>query len=206
MIPKCIQEVNGGYGKNVIIYLNMPVYFMRHGQSTANAKGVFAGQRNNCALTESGCRHINDVAKGISKIKFDHIIRSNLRRARQTTNIIMKEFDIPRRKVSVDKRLCEYDMGTLTGTPIREIMPFELILAKKTEKPEHFRKRVISFLKKYKDTDQTLLLISHDGVYRMIEATRLGLDADQFYTLPLTPNGAVIPLDLSWLDDYEILE
>lgn len=183
----------------------MPIYFMRHGQSTANAKGVFAGQRNNCCLTEKGSNHIEKVAGSLKGVKFDWVIRSKLKRARQTCDIVTGLLSVSKRKVSVDKRLNEYDMGSLTGTPIREITPFELTLVKKAEDPEHFRHRIIEFLRGIKDYDGNILLVSHDGVFRMIEATRLGLDAEQFYTLPLTPNGAVIPLDLTWLDETDIL-
>ncbi len=56
------------------------IYFVRHGESEANLKGVFAGQRDNSLLTEKGKQQARVTAQNIKNkgILIDRIISSPL--------------------------------------------------------------------------------------------------------------------------------
>jgi len=58
------------------------IYFVRHGESEANLKGVFAGQQENSILSEKGKIQAKETANKIKLegIKIDLIISSPLKR------------------------------------------------------------------------------------------------------------------------------
>ena len=41
------------------------IYFVRHGESEANVKGMFAGQRDDSPITQTGEQQARDTAKKI---------------------------------------------------------------------------------------------------------------------------------------------
>jgi len=177
----------------------MAVYFLRHGQSEANEKGVFAGQINNCPLTDLGMQQCRAVAQEIKSLGIDRIIASNLTRARQTAAEVAKIIGFDESKIETDSRINEYNMGSITGTPIRAVTSDELNNAKGAEDPTEFQNRILSFLRQYKDSHGNVLMVSHSGVDAMIQATKLGMEPDELYSNPLYPNAHATKLDLDWL-------
>ncbi len=174
------------------------IYFIRHGQSEANLKHFFAGQRDDCALTEKGKDQAQSEAKRILELglRFDKIISSPLIRARDTANIVVKGIGY-RDEIIVDPRISEYDMGRFTGVPTAGIDSKMLTSAPEAEDPELFCKRVQSFLDEYKSFDGNILIVCHGGVGGMIEAIRKGIKPALFYDLDIYENATVIKLD--WL-------
>jgi broad specificity phosphatase PhoE len=67
------------------------VYFVRHAQSEDNAAPVF--QSENSPLSEIGRRQAQLVARRLSKLPFDAIIASPLRRAKETAETIAQATD-----------------------------------------------------------------------------------------------------------------
>ena len=90
-------------------------------------------------------------------------------------------------------------MGELTSTPIRKVSSHELVSAEGAEDPVKFRNRILDFLREYKDSPETILVVSHAGVGRAIEAAKHGMDAGEFYDLPAYPNAHALLLELNWL-------
>jgi probable phosphoglycerate mutase len=62
------------------------VYFVRHAQSEDNAAPVF--QAPDSPLSETGRRQAQLIARRLSKLPFDALIASPLRRAKETADII----------------------------------------------------------------------------------------------------------------------
>ncbi len=174
------------------------IYFIRHGESEANLKHVFAGQKDNSPLTEKGIEQakaegfkIKEMGLNISKI-----ISSPLLRAFDTAKIVSGIIGYAK-LIEIDPRITEYDMGTLTGTPTFEISSKILIRAENAENPKAFDDRVNSFLKEYNKYEGDVLMVAHAGVGRIIETIKKGTDPELFYDLPPYPNASVIKLD--WL-------
>ena len=177
----------------------MALYFLRHGESVANAKGVFAGQRENSSLTPHGLEQAREAAEELRPMMVDVIIASGLKRTLQTAEEVAKAIGLDPKSIKTDKRILEYDMGSITGTPIRKVTSSELVTADGAEDPHEFQARVVSFLREHKDSKENILVVSHAGVGRIIESTRLGLDPKGFYDVPSYPNAQPVKLDVSWL-------
>lgn len=71
------------------LYLNMKIYFVRHGQTEYNALQVH--QPENAELSKLGIKQAETLAKRFSKISIDIIYSSPLKRAKQTAEIINKD-------------------------------------------------------------------------------------------------------------------
>jgi len=90
-------------------------------------------------------------------------------------------------------------MGAITSTPIRRVTSQELTSADGAEDPTAFRDRILDFLEEYADTPDTVLVVTHAGVGRAIEAAKQALDPAEFYNLPAYPNAHAFKLELDWL-------
>ena len=176
----------------------MKIFFIRHGESEANVKRLFAGQKEDSPLTEKGRQQAADAGRSLKDYSVNLIFSSPLKRAKETAQIISEQIGYPASKIAFDDRISEYDMGSITGTPIRGVTSAELTSADKAEDPHEFKFRVISFLKSLPE-DSCILVVSHAGVGRIIESSRLKLDPIGFYDISPYPNSEAIALDLSWL-------
>jgi broad specificity phosphatase PhoE len=177
----------------------MAIYFLRHGESLANVECVFAGQKNDSPLSEKGFEQARLAANDIKSLGISRMIMSSLMRSRQTATEVAKVIGFNEDTIEIDDRITEYDMGSITGTPIRKVTSLELVSAEGAEDPVKFRERILSFLKEYKNSPEDILVVSHAGVDRMIQASKLNMDPKQFYSLPPLPNAHAIKLDLDWL-------
>jgi len=86
---------------------------IRHGQSTYNKQNLFTGWKD-VALTEKGIREAHEAAPLLANITFTHAFTSNLKRARHTLDIILKEINQDL-LVTEDIALNERDYGSLVG-------------------------------------------------------------------------------------------
>lgn len=173
------------------------IYFVRHGESEANQKGVFAGQKEDSVLTEKGREQAHATAQEIKKenLKIDKIISSPLKRTKETAEIIAKEIGFDVSKISFDDRIIEYDMGSLTGTPIHKISSLVLISAENAENVDVFRDRVSDCIKDFSKIQENFLVVSHAGVGRILETIKENIEAKLFYDLPAYPNASVTKID-----------
>ncbi len=174
------------------------IYFIRHGESEANLRHVFAGQKDNSPLTEKGIEQAKAEGLKIKEmgLKISKIISSPLIRAHDTAKIVSEIIGY-NKDIVIDPRITEYDMGTLTSTPTFEISSKMLVNAENAENPRAFDDRVNSFLKEWNAYDGDVLMVAHAGVGRIIETIKRGTDPELFYDLPPYPNASVIKLD--WL-------
>ena len=173
------------------------IYFVRHGESEANIKGLFAGQKDDSVLTQKGKEQAEATARKLKEmgLVFDKIISSPLKRALETAVIICNEVGHCQRKIETDSRITEYDMGDLTSTPVRNISSMDLVSAKNAEDVEKFKKRVFECVNEYSKSSDNILLVSHAGVGRILETIKEGLDPKLFYDLPAWDNASVTKID-----------
>lgn len=175
----------------------MPLYFIRHGESTNNLQGLFTG-RLDPPLTKKGEEQAKLVAEEMKSLEgIDRIISSPLGRAIRTAEIIAENLGYGR-PLEIDERIVEYDLGELAGTTLRRIPSEEFSGLKTVEDPVEFRSRLTDFLDEYKTVEENIILVSHGGVYRMIESARLGLEPTEFYKVDRPKNASYIELD--WLE------
>jgi broad specificity phosphatase PhoE len=173
------------------------IYFVRHGESEANVKKVFAGQRDDSLLTEKGKEQAKATAEEIKAegIKIDHIVSSPLERAYETARIIADVLGIDHAEITIDERIQEYDMGSLSGKPHARIPSIEFVTAEGAEDVELFKDRVQECVRELSKKSGNILLVSHAGVGRVLEGIKEGMEAKYFYDIQPWANASVTKID-----------
>ena len=92
---------------------NNNLFLIRHGQSIYNLENRFTGWKD-VELTDLGIAQATEAGKILSKITFDLCYTSNLKRAQNTLNLILKKID-QNPKIIKDEALNERDYGDLIG-------------------------------------------------------------------------------------------
>jgi broad specificity phosphatase PhoE len=147
------------------------VYFVRHGQTAANAGSIIQGHTD-VPLDETGLKQADIVAKRLSNTHFDVIYSSDLSRALVTAKKISGS-----REVITTPQLREWHLGHWQGRSLDEIKSIfqdehrryladdpEFTVAD-GESSREFKERVISFMQEIaaKHPRQTILCVSHGG-------------------------------------------
>jgi broad specificity phosphatase PhoE len=160
---------------------------IRHGQSTANASGVWQGQME-FPLSDEGRRQARSVGKALAGERFEAIYSSPLGRALETAEIIVRETGFPGAVVPMEG-LTERRGGSLEGTTHAEREARNPELVKKfLELPEEERWTLVGA-----ETDEEILhrferaiseirarhagrvvVVSHGGVMRAFLRDRFG--------------------------------
>lgn len=96
---------------------------LRHGESTANAAGMFTGMLD-VPLTERGVEEAVTAAHllAAARIRTVTVLSSTMLRARQTAEIVLAELGMPASSLLTDWRLNERNYGALTGRSKREVL------------------------------------------------------------------------------------
>ncbi len=98
------------YGKVIIV---------RHGETPLNANDEIRGMID-VPLDEKGIERAHDTGKELSRIGVYGLLVSDLKRTRQTAEIISKEAGIP--ILEVTECLYPWNLGKFTGKPVTEVI------------------------------------------------------------------------------------
>jgi probable phosphoglycerate mutase len=177
------------------------VYLVRHGQSTFNREQRFQGRSDEPVLTEAGVAAAVLVGRHLAGKRFDSILTSPLRRARQTASILGAALD-GRPPFVVAEDLAEMHLGVWQGLSIETIRhgfpeewrvwqnsPHELKIPAGDgtfffpvrNLFEQARGFWQEFLNRH--AGETALLITHGGTARALIATATGIGIQQFPSL-----------------------
>ena len=168
-------------------------YILRHAEAENITKGLYSSwpEKKPLSLTKKGKRQAQKIAKILKEKNIDLIFSSDLKRCKETAEIIAKELGL---KVIYDKKLREIDQGELNGKPTKEagrfwdpenkLSVFEFTLrrikipAPKGESFLDVRKRMLNFVKELerKYQNKKILIISHESPLLMLETATKGLD------------------------------
>jgi len=172
------------------------IYFIRHGQSQANAVNVFSGPDS--LLTDLGRQQAKLAGEKLvsDEVVLDRIICSTYERTIDTAKIIAETINFDIDQIQYDHRLVEYNAGELIGKSEAGVTAQQVIDAKGAEDLTVLYNRVFSALKDIKLLPGNTLIVSHAGVGRMIEIIKNQMDPDDFYTIPAYKNAEVIKLNL----------
>lgn len=151
-------------------------YFVRHGQTVANAAGLKQGKINTeiTYLSETGKQQAESLRKGFDISFADQIIASPLQRTIDTANVLNRSANLP---VTYDKRLLEISYGKWDGKKNADLMAKYPELFDHTlndvfpsyapvadgETFEHVIDRVDAFMQDVarKYPDQKIILVTH---------------------------------------------
>lgn len=156
----------------------MRIFFVRHGKDDGNYRGGWSDM----PLIEEGKEQVKKLAKFLEEkkeeYKIEKIISSDLKRAKQTTEIINEKLNVP---VEYTERLREMNNGKIAGmlnTDVEKLYPglYYNTLQMDERYPEgecpiEFYNRItndfekiVSENKKYKN----IMIVTHSGVINII--------------------------------------
>lgn len=163
----------------------MKLIIIRHGETTWNHQHRIQG-RADIPLSQLGKKQAKLLGNRFSKTTIDAIYSSRLQRSINTAKAVANHH--PHIAFIQDKRLNEMDWGTWEGLNFQEIekkFPKEFaarqidkynVAPPNGESPIHLKKRITPFLKKLisRHKGQTVLIVGHAGMNRVIVGTILG--------------------------------
>ncbi len=165
---------------------------MRHGESFANARGIYQGQTYDTGLTQNGECQASLVAKALVKRPITRLYTSCLLRTRQTAEIIGAEIGL----VPVyDQNIIEISHGLWEGHKkewVKKYYQEELnkwqTCPTKAQMPAgenifEVSERVKKFLIRLKAGRN--LIVTHDAVIRVIICNFLGMSLDNIWKIHL---------------------
>ena len=96
------------------------VFFVRHGESTSNERGILAGIID-VGLTRFGCLQAARAGADIARrgVRFDVVITSNLRRTAYTAKHALAACGQSHLRLRKDSRIAERSFGIFAGQNIR---------------------------------------------------------------------------------------
>jgi len=169
------------------------LFLIRHGQTDGNVALRYYGHTD-IVLNERGRDQARGLAIRLSHKPLDRIYSSDLARAYETARIIAggQGLDVQR-----SRRLREIDLGDWEGLTFEEIkardeelvrqwmVEFETFRMPNGESVAEFRSRVEDEIKNIiaKNRDQTVAIVTHGGVTRMVLCYLLGWDLSSFWHL-----------------------
>jgi broad specificity phosphatase PhoE len=170
------------------------LWLVRHGETSANAEGVFQGHLD-VLLNDRGEQQARAVAEQLADVDFDAVYASDLQRAARTAEIIAAGRSV----VILDPDLREMHYGILQGTRYHEaptlLHEHGLAEAWKSgefhrrgtaapggESVRQFRSRSRRFVRRIDDAhppdlNHHLLIVAHGGKLSVLMTVLLGLPA-----------------------------
>jgi len=100
--------------------MSIRLVLVRHGLSSFNEKGLIQGRTDDSFLTEQGFKQAILAGEALSKINFDAIYSSPLKRAAETAKTIQKSFK-EKHEIIYDNNLLEVDLSSWSGLTINEV-------------------------------------------------------------------------------------
>lgn len=174
----------------------MKQLIVRHGECEANVKKIVAGARDDSPLTVNG---IEEAVKTAEKLTDFHgiIMSSPLQRALKTAEII-RDIVAPDQQIQVEPLFSERDVGDATGKPLDEYFALEkagAVIAN-AETDQMMFTRVQRGIEKLRALNADVLLVMHNGTYRMIECVVRNLPPHQFANIASISNAEVKTLEI----------
>ena len=146
------------------------IYFVRHGETDYNKKGIYQGQLD-IELNDEGLNQAMQARENLKNIKFDEIYSSPLKRALKTAEIINEYHNL---EIKTDDRIKEFFGGEMQGK-VYDKIPKDILddfhnnpAAYGAETWQGFFDRIVSFFKEVENSDKNILIVGHGGTYRNI--------------------------------------
>jgi broad specificity phosphatase PhoE len=154
-------------------------FFVRHGESEANAAHRFSG-RTDSPLTDRGRKQAEIVAAALDAVPFDRIVATPLSRSLDTALVIGRRRKMP---VDVVDELIEIDVGDRTGATFDEVRGLPdwkddgFVAWPNGETLEQVLERALRAVRRLarETPDGTVLVIAHGGVTRILVSHFLGM-------------------------------
>jgi uncharacterized phosphatase len=175
------------------------VYFVRHGESEANAAGIAAGGGLDVGLTEDGRAQARKIGEDFKKKKVDLVVSSPMKRAYETANIIATAIGYNPEKIITNQLFVERHLGDLTGIKAERLKTYydAGALPPSVESTADVHRRMVQGLEWLKALDaERIILVSHGGPGRMIRTIYQQEHHSQMNSLERIGNAEILELGL----------
>jgi len=175
------------------------VFLIRHGESKQNVDDVMSGITD-IPLSTKGIKQCNQLSSFFGKITIDNVYASPLQRAQESAKIIFPQHAS---KIQIVESLIEFDYGEYEGYERKRYHSnSDNIIKKWISAPgnlsfpdggnirEHAQDSYLGLLKMIGENQgKTVACVSHRTTIRLIVASILGLNLDNFRLLPCSNCG-----------------
>jgi broad specificity phosphatase PhoE len=175
------------------------IYFVRHGESEANAAGIAAGGGLDVSLTEDGRQQAQKVGEGLKKKEIDLIVCSPMKRAHETASIIAQTVGYDLSKIVTNPLFTERHLGELTGAKNELVKTYydAGMLPSSAETTEALQRRIVQGLEWLKSLpENNIVLVSHGGPGRMVRTIYRQEHHSQINSLDRLGNSEIMELAL----------
>lgn len=175
------------------------LYFVRHGQSEANAAGITAGGGMDVGLTRDGMEQASSTARLLKDKGIQLIVSSPQKRAYHTAYIIAKALGYDTEKILTNSQFVERHLGDMTGLPHDQVRNFFDTGATPPggESSQQLHDRVLAGLEWLKTLPaDKILLVSHGGPGRMIRTIYRNEKPSSINSLGRIGNAEILELSL----------
>ncbi len=169
------------------------IYLVRHGTTEWNQEEIFRG-RVDIKLNETGRREAQALANYFQPISLQAIYSSPLARAWETAQAVAEGRKL---EINLDPAFIDIDFGEWHGLPLPEVKEkFPALYRAWREQPhtvtfpkgeslEQVRQRAWAGFQALiqKSEDQTILIVSHRVITKVLICTALGLDNSHFWQI-----------------------
>lgn len=184
----------------------MKLILVRHGESTWNKSKRVQGIRNP-RLSKRGIKQSQLLAERLKGMKFDAVYTSPLRRAYDTTKILINSTN-PHINISIVEDLQEIKLGTWEGKTIEQVSKEYKDLYDKwcqtpldvdipgAETVLEFKDRVVRAFEniraQHPHPNQEVLVVTHGGVISIYLAHLLDMNLNKIWSISLKNNSLTI--------------
>ena len=175
------------------------IYFVRHGQSQANADGLASGSEFDTPLTEKGIEQAKKTGLELKGRGIDLIVCSPISRAVDTAQIIAEQIGYNPDKIIKSDYFTERNFGIYSGKTNEEYLSavHSGSLHASVEPAEKMSQRVAKGLKWLESLQgQDVLIVSHGGVSRILRLMHQDLPLSHMYKLDKQDNASIYEFDL----------
>ncbi len=174
------------------------IIFVRHGQCQANVDRIVAGSKLDSPLTPLGIEQATEVAGQLKDKGIELIVSSPLSRTKDSAKIIAEAIGIDPAKIVIMPEFNERDVGVMTLETLDEYYRYESkkVIPEAETEAEMFA-RVKAGLEKLKQLKaQTILVVSHNGTYRMMRCVLENKKPNDFSDVPTLHNSKIFEFNL----------
>lgn len=171
------------------------IHLVRHAHSTANERGILAGQASGVSLSQRGVQEAHLLTSALKELNLSRLVLSPLLRVRQTVRPFVKE--MPHLSPIISPGLIEMDYGLWSGKKLSTLSKRSLwgdiqrrpssVTFPSGESFLQMSARANQAVSELAATGKNTCFVSHGDVIKAIVVAQLGLSVDALQSLVIEP-------------------
>lgn len=174
------------------------IFFIRHGESEANAAGLMAGTYDT-PLTKAGHEQTTTAGADLKKEDIQLIVCSPLTRTRQTAANIASQIGYDPKKIVENELFIERNFGPYEGRDYQEYLAHEKAgsLEAGIEDSQDLHARIVKGFEWLRQrSEDTILIATHGSTGRMIKVVAQNLEHSHLHKIERIGNAEIYEFEL----------